>query len=73
MFLFTSFTALLNSSLVEVSLDIAEVASDEFSICLRSIQHLATVFIFKVIGADIENVLVRRMLQVSFEVVLYSF
>ena len=56
--------------LVEVSLDIAE---NESSICLRSIQHLATVFIFKVIGADIENVLVRRMLQVSLEVVLFSF
>ena len=35
--------------------------------------HLATVVKFKVIGADIENVLVRRMLQVSFEVVLFSF
>ena len=30
-------------------------------------------FMFKIIGADIENVLVRRMLQVSFEVVLHSF
>ena len=58
---------------MEVSLDIAEVASDEFSICLCSIQHLATLFIFKVIGADIENDLVRRMLQASFEVGLHSF
>ena len=28
---------------------------------------------FKVIGADTENDLVRRMLQVSFEVFLHSF
>ena len=62
------FTVPLNASLVELSLDIAELASDKFAICPRSIQHLATVFMFKVIGADIENVLVRRMLQVSFEV-----
>ena len=34
------------------------MAENESSICLRSIQHLATVFIFKVIGADIENVFV---------------
>ena len=46
---------------MEVSLDIAEVASDEFSICLCSIQHLATLFIFKVIGADIENDLVLNL------------
>ena len=62
------FTVPLNASLVELSLDIAELASDKFAICPPSIQHLATVFMFKVIGADIENVLVRRMLQVSFEV-----
>ena len=35
--------------------------------------HLETVVKFKVIGADIENDLVRGMLQVSFEVVVHSF
>ena len=53
------FTVPLNASLVELSLDIAELASDKLAICPRSIQHLATVFMFKVIGADIEKVLVK--------------
>ena len=56
-FFFSS--APLNSSLLQVSSDIARVASDEFSICLRTIWHLAKVFMFKAIGAVMENNSVR--------------